>query len=262
LPHALTIFTMALFLHLWHPCDPHRRASDWIKLGLAAGLVAVVRWQDGVILVAPLAEIGFWYVQGRVGLAPSLRNLVALCAAALLVFLPQSMMWTHIYGFPLAVPQGAELFVWSSPHLVETLFSTRHGLISWHPIFLIALFGFPMLWRRSQVLACTAAFMFAAELYINASVTSWWADDAFGGRRFTGLVPLFVALLGSLIDVTARGWHRRALFAALAILVVWNGLSLVQYRAGFVAKDSALTLREMTVDRLLLPVEVLRRIAR
>jgi hypothetical protein len=260
--HGLTIFSTSLFLYLWYPPDPRRRAADWLKLGLAAAFVALVRWQEGVIIFVPLAEIAYWHVRERVSPAQSLTRLFALGGGALIGFVPQFVVWSRLYESAMTIPQGEGFFAWSTPHFVGVLFSTRHGLFSWHPIFLLALLGLPLLWRRSRALAAAALFLFLAELYVNASVAAWWADDAFGGRRFTGLVPLFVPPLACLIDAARREWQRRAIVAALAVLIVWNGLSFVQYRAGFVHKGNALTLREMTIDRLLVPIEVVRRIAK
>lgn len=47
--------------------------------------------------------------------------------------------------------------------------------------------------------------------------------------------------------------------AILLALVLWNGLSFAQYRLGLVSMNAALTFRQMTIDRLLLPWRLLRR---
>jgi hypothetical protein len=259
--HGLTVFSSSLFLFLWYPPHPRRALGDWIGLGLAAGLVALVRWQDGVVLLVPLVDLAYRTAGGEFESPQLLSRLGAVLGGALIAFLPQCLMWAAVYGSAFTIPQGGEFLAWSSPQIVATLFSSRHGLISWHPVFLLALLGLPMLWRRSRPLAATVAFLFLTQLYVNSSVVRWWADDAFGGRRFTSLVPLLVPALACLLDGVERPARRRALVALLALLVVWNGLSFVQYRAGFVSRSEALTLREMTVDRLLLPVRVLRQMS-
>jgi hypothetical protein len=101
--------------------------------------------------------------------------------------------------------------------------------------------------------------VFLGELYVNSASTRWWADDAFGVRRFLSMVPMFAMTLAAAFDRWRPRWTAVALVLALTL---WNGLCLLQYRLGFVAKHESLTLREMTIDRLLLPVQLARRAMR
>ena len=68
--------------------------------------------------------------------------------------------------------------------------------------------------------------------------------------------------LACLIEDAKGGRTYRLLGLLLFALVVWNGLSFAQYRLGFVSKSAALTIQEMTVDRLLLPFELLQSLVR
>jgi hypothetical protein len=167
-------------------------------------------------------------------------------------------MWSTLYGSPLTIPQGGSFIDWSSPQWLPALFSTHHGLISWHPIFLLALLGLPALWKQDRALALAIGLLFLLQLYLNSAVVRWWADDAFGGRRFIGLVPLLALPLAALIDAANTERRYRAMVTLLAALLLWNGLSLLQYRLGFVSRADALTLREMTIERLLLPWRLLQ----
>jgi hypothetical protein len=44
------------------------------------------------------------------------------------------------------------------------------------------------------------------------------------------------------------------------LLIVWNGLSLIQYRLGFVPMSAPLTWQQMTIDRLRIPWLLLRKL--
>lgn len=258
--HAATLFTVALFLFLWYPPDPQRSPRRWLGIGLSIALVALTRWQDGVIILIPLAEIAWWLYQQRISLGRAAQNAAACILAAAAGFLPQMLMWRAIYGAALTIPQGNDFFTWSNPQILPTLFSTRHGLLAWHPIFILALIGIVFLWKIDRSAAAAALFFFLCQLYINSAATRWWADDAFGGRRFTSAIPLLTLALAALVGACQRSQRRRLLFAALALLVVWNGLCFMQYRLGFVGMSQALTLREMTLDRLLIPWYLLQRV--
>jgi hypothetical protein len=91
---------------------------------------------------------------------------------------------------------------------------------------------------------------------VNSAATRWWQDDAFGGRRFVSLVPLLAMPLAVLLERSKSRWAPAALDLALT---AWNGLAMLQYRLGFVSMHESLTWREMTIDRLLLPVQLLQR---
>jgi hypothetical protein len=257
--HGITIFTVALFLWCWYPPRTERSLRDWAMLGAVTGLVALGRWQDGVIALVPIIELVWWVYKRQLSFQRALICSLVFIICITLVFLPQLFMWRTIYGSYFTIPQGNDFFNWTNPKIVETLFSTHHGLFSWHPVLLLACFGIIPLWRRSLVLTLTSIGLLVFQLYINSSVGRWWADDAFGGRRFISLIPLFVLLLTALIATVAAHW-RRLIYGACILLLIWNGLSFAQYRLGFVSKGEALTIKEMTVDRVLLPWQLVQRV--
>jgi hypothetical protein len=93
----------------------------------------------------------------------------------------------------------------------------------------------------------------ALNVYIVAAWWAWWQGDSFGGRMFLNATWIWVLGLAVLLD-----WLRvRKLFpVALAIgalLIGWNGLSLIQYRLGFVPMSQPLTWEQMTIERIKLP---------
>lgn len=256
--HAMTIFVNALFLYVWYPPRAHRSGRDWLALGLVTGLVALVRWQEGLLALVPILELGWWVWRKKLPISKGARYLLLFSIAVLITFTPQFVMWSQVYGSPLLIPQGENFMHWLAPKPLLTLFSTRHGFITWHPIFLLALLGLVPLWRRDRTLTLVVLGAFLAQLYVNSAADHWWADDAFGGRRFVGLIPFLVLSMTALITWFQERKRLRWLAIFLLILVVWNGLSFAQYRLGFVSKSEALTLQEMTLDRLLLPWTILR----
>lgn len=255
--HGITLFTMALFFHWWTKREGGDTAWRWVRLGLAVGLATLVRPQDLVIALVPAGELAWRVARRELQLTRALRYAVVFGVVALLTEVPQLVMWKILYGSPVTVPQGGEFMSWTRLHVFEVLFATRHGLLSWHPIFLVALLGLIPLWRRAPAVALAIAYVFLGELYVNSASTRWWADDAFGQRRFLSLVPMFAVTLTAAFDRWRPRWAPVALVAALT---AWNGLCFLQYRLGFVAKHESLTLREMTIDRLLIPFQLVQRL--
>jgi uncharacterized protein YjeT (DUF2065 family) len=175
---------------------------------------------------------------------------------------PQLLAWHSIYGRWIAVPYLADhdpAFNWSHPHVLGVLASSFHGLFSWHPVYLLALIGLIVLGRRDARLALGLLTVLALEVYVVAAWWCWWQGDSFGGRMFVDGVWVWVFGLTALLQWSrSRGLWRTAL-AVGVVLIVWNGLALFQYRLGFVPMGEPLTWRQMTVDRITLPVELLRR---
>ena len=99
-------------------------------------------------------------------------------AAAVLVFLPQMLAWRRLYGSLVTMPQGGGFVDWSSPHLLDTLFSADHGLFTWTPLTLLGLLGLLALLRRDAALATGALLAFAATAWVNGGVDDWAAGEA------------------------------------------------------------------------------------
>jgi hypothetical protein len=251
--HGLTIFSNALFLWMWSsPTRPCPR-TWWFALGLAGALVALVRWQEGVVLVVPIVEFVARIHRRQLSIADAAGNALALIAGFAIGFVPQMIMWATVYGTPLIIPQGSNFMLWASPHPVAALISSRHGLLSWHPLLLLAAFGIVPLWRRQRGLALVAVGLFLVQLYVSSAVADWWAGDAFGGRRFTGLLPVFTLTLAALLSASGQRVRIASWAILLSLFILWNGLCFTQYRLGLISRRDALTWREMTIDRLLIP---------
>jgi hypothetical protein len=127
--HAMGTFTVAWFIWYW---DRNRLERGWrnaFALGLIGGLMVCVRWQNGIILFLPLFD-WLWSMWKR-----NQAVLVAgpiLFAGFVLGLSPQLLAWNAIYGSYLLLdpPHGASFVQYANPFVVETLFSSRHGLLS------------------------------------------------------------------------------------------------------------------------------------
>lgn len=204
--HALSLFTQGLALWLLTRSRPDDPARSFIWLGLATGLATLVRFQDGLIAFPPLALLAWRVRRGELPLAGALTRALLFGLTLLLTLTPQFVFWDIVYGSPLLIPHGEGFLHWLGPRPLATLFSPRHGLLLWHPVFLVALAGLPLLWRRDRGLALAAGFVFLAQLYVNSAVDQWWADASFGHRRFVSVLPWLTPALATLLE-RARAWR-------------------------------------------------------
>jgi len=229
--HANSMFATALVVHAWWRTNGRQDAARYALLGAYVGFAALVRWQDAVFLLAPLADLA-WDLRGGPGrfldrAARASRNAAACMAAALVVFSPQILAWWVIFGRPLLVPQGADFMRWHEPHGIDVLFSTFRGLFTWTPVVAAAVAGLLLLGSDRLRMAATLGLILLASWYANAAVADWWAGEAFGARRFVSCFPIFVLGLSALL---ARAPAAPAFRAAIAALVGANLLLLLQYQ--------------------------------
>lgn len=283
--HVLSMFTCSLFVYLWWRGLGKRTRGNWFLWGLSAGLMAMVRWQDGLIAVLALFE---WIAilrsktqgeenrarastpaQHRDDTSPQ-SHAVALTvdglifsAGALIAFLPQMLAWNILYGSPLTIPQGEGFLQYFRPEIWNVWFSSKRGLFPWSPVILFAVIGFVPLYRKNKTLGASAIAIFVLETYTNSIVSDWWGGEAFGARRFISLIPFFALGLAAFVDWIRPRVPANVILVALGAFVVWNSLFLLQYSLWLhgIGHISALpTLQEMTIDKFTAPFQALEKL--
>lgn len=248
--HAPSTFMAALVLFLWERGRSGRTRTGWVMLGLAIGFAMGVRWQNGVLLVLPALE---WLAllraraTGRHAAEPSRLRASALAAACLLAGVllgawPQLAAWKVIYGAWLLPhpPHGADFLRLDRPFVLETLFSSRHGLLSWTPVFWAGYLGFLGLFRRRPQLAAALALPLVLMTYVNLCSGDWWAGGSYSNRRFDSLLPVFALGFAVALD-WVRALFRRQPRLALALVglpcVTWNLALAEQARRDLIPRD-------------------------
>ncbi len=211
--HGLAVTMTALFLNLWLR-DERLGWKRGVKLGLALGLVALVRPVDGLVGLILLydAVLAFRTRQWR-GLV---QQAAAIAGTFIVVFSPQFWVWRLFYGSFVAVPQGTA-YIAGKPAYDGALFGPDHGLFSWSPLLYLGVLGLVLL-LRSDTLRAVPVFLFLFGLTrLNAGIIDFGGSE-FGARRFDAALP-FLAW-GLAVFVRAAGeWTRRHAWAPAAALV-------------------------------------------
>jgi hypothetical protein len=228
--HAPSMAAVAAFAYVWARSLRQRRIAGWVGLGLLAGLMTTLRWQNAIFAILPAIDsaaglIAAWRQRDR-GLAlGTLRDGLAFAGAAAVAFLPQMLAWKAIYGHYLAIsPIGPEIRWWA-PQVQDILWSSRNGLLSTSPLLYLAAIGLLLFARSAPRVGLAALVAIAVMIYFNASIQDWWGSEGFGMRRFDGVIPLLTLGMGSFAGAAARAISLRPLAvvtAALLGLVVWN----------------------------------------
>ncbi len=230
--HAMTFAASALVVWLWLRPTP-RGLARALALGAACGLAALLRWQAALLFLLVAAEAAERLTRRERPLTV-LRDLAAAAGAAMVVFLPQLLVFKLLYGSWLTIPQGSG-FLAGTPVWSGVLFSPRHGLFSWSPFLYLGLAGLVLWLRRTPVQALAALVVFLLCARLNAGVADWWGGSAFGGRRFDIVLPLFGIATALFLRWAWDHVARRpglAVGGIVALFAAWNLLFSASFRAG------------------------------
>ncbi|PKO20162.1 hypothetical protein CVU37_01495 [candidate division BRC1 bacterium HGW-BRC1-1] len=224
--HAASAFAVALLLFLCFKLRHLRSAWSYIALGLALGLVTLVRWQDAIFVLIPA---GFFiaHLLNRRGSRPRFSPLLGAAMGGLAFLMVMSLQfsyWKATLGRWITMPQPDGFMHWTQPEIMNLLFSGWNGAFYWHPLLLVGALGLMaglFRWRWSRLApahwAMVATLLVA--VYVNSCVEDWYAGASFGMRRFCSIVPLLALGLAAVYSRLPRREMR--------LLPLWTGLLLV-----------------------------------
>lgn len=222
--HAVSMAAVAGFMVAW---TKRRSADDWpslVLLGLAGGVMVIMRWQNAIVLLLPTLL-----------LLRHPRRLALFGASVFAGTLPQMLTWQALYGSWITQPPVSPRMFWTAPQLTDVLWSSRSGLFATSPALYLAALGLLPLWRRHRSLAAAGVLTLVLMAWTNAAVEDWWAGASYGGRRFDSLIPFLVPGLAAAIVAGRRAVARHPAATAaclLAWLVLWNVSLVAVARAG------------------------------
>ncbi len=249
--HTCSLFAVALFVELWLASRPAPATGQWILLGMAAGLVAIVRPQDSTCLVLPVLDA---LIVLRVSVLSDLwrcfKGFLIFALSFLVIFAPQMMLWQLLHGSATTTGYSVSGTYWRFPQILKVLFSLKHGLFLWHPVLLVAAIGLFFLYRWDRRLSGLLGIAFAVQLCLIGAWHGWHGGDAFGGRLLIGTFPVLAPGLAALLEwMSKRGAWALAAIASVC-LIAWNALFFAQYRLGYIEMDSRISLHQLTLGKL------------
>ncbi len=261
--HLVSFFAAALFFYMWSVTrEGEGGKKDFFIMGLSAGLMVITRQQDAVFLMVPLVDgvIGFikerrlpWFLAAR-GLFPFMAGLAPAAFA-------QAIVWKLIFGSFLVYSYGGESFIYaSSPKVVEVLFSSKHGLLSWNPIIIFALIGLIYFIKAERRQGGLLLMAFMLQLYVNASWFMWWFGHSFGHRAFISSLPVFIVGLAALFE-KLDGKRLLAWGIGLAaFLSLWNMVMMMAYLSEMIPYADYFSWKELFLNLLELPDAIVRKL--
>lgn len=207
--HALSFLAATVFLTLWM-----QREKNQVLLGGMLGLLALIRPQDSLYGLLLLRKA-------------TAKSIIKNTLGFLLIFSLQLMAWQALYGKFWVSPylDRGYGFDFLHPHVLGVLFSPNNGLFLWTPMALVGVVGL-FFAKKYNLLV-----LFAAQLYLVASWTTWWQGASFSGRMFISTLPvLALGLVGVFTFLWRKRWRMRELLLGFVIpLSLINAFLIVYY---------------------------------
>ena len=229
--HGVSMFAASLFVWQWARLRQDEDRRGWVLLGLAAGLMVMVRVAEPALRAGRPARPGEPAVEARG--APGSRGRAGGCGARGGRRLLAPARGRGRSRSPETRPPGRRAPTATSrhpasrrkgmrhPRVVEVLFASDHGLLTTTPLLYLGIGGLVPAFRRDRRLVGGLALALGAQLVLNSMVAGWGGGAGFGSRRFMGCAPVFaVGMAGSLSWLAAR--PRLVVGAGVGLLLVAN----------------------------------------
>jgi hypothetical protein len=221
----LWAYSRALFTEPWLACCSVGAAA--LALGsdayaLAGALVAI-----GMLMKPPFALVGVPLLVDTI-VRRDLRRSVALALPMTVGAAAVLGLNAHFFGSPFRAPQP-----WETGSVVGgplgLLFSWNHGLFLFAPAAIVALLGWPSLFRTHARQAWILATTVAAYWLLMGLWRDWRGGYCYGPRLIVPLIPCFFAGIVPAIDRARTGglWTRRATIVLCAFSGILSAIGAV-----------------------------------
>lgn len=232
--HMPSAFFAVLLLYTWRKMNDAPAYHQAIIMGIIAGMGALVRPHNALILLIPLLYDGYVLIQQK-----QWKNYILNCVMMLLAFFitfsPQLMLWKTLYGSWIYAPRSGDV-LWLHPQWYNTLFSHYHGMLSWSPLFALGILGL-FLSRKGGLFAVP----FLLQLYLVSCHIAWWAGGSFGNRRMIGCVPLLIFGLAYLLQYLPKLWLK----IVACVCALWTFLLMLAETGGTLPLSRPLSWQEI-----------------
>jgi hypothetical protein len=220
---------------------------DAMVVGMLSGLAILIRAQLAIYVALPMLVSAYRAYRWRGSVLRTLPTLLLIGVPLLVAFVQLAYLNRWMTGSWVKTPYefGDDQFHsvdWHHPLFSAVLSHFRHGLLAYHPLYLVGYAAAVYLMLRARgwgerLLLLGIVAVVSAHLYLQAAWFIWWlGSDTFGMR---GMAPCALMLVPALAVVIHR-WQSQKLIAWPLITVcllgaLWGAL---QYCRGISNFDS------------------------
>ena len=248
--HAGTFLMGSLFIGWWWKVRDHEDVREWAILGLLAGTMSIIRWQDVLFGFTPiLVDL----CSGWSAISRRFRSRVVYGLVAGLCWIPQMAEWQFMFGKWLTVPQG-DIFVFPPQFILKVMASSEHGWFIWTPLALLGVIGLLAAASKDPSRFIPWLIAIALQISLIASIpVTWHSGPSFSNRYMTSSAPAVALGVLYLLCCCGRTIRRACTSLALACSL-FSLLFALQFRLDLIPKLDRLTPSELFADKLRIPV--------
>ncbi len=243
--HSFAFSMFCLFLFATLKLYKERKARYLFLSAFSAGMIALIRPTDMIVLIIPL----FLGVHSRESFRSwrmflwSKRTTVLLAATLfLLTISPQLIYWKLHTGHFLFYGYGDEHFYFRDPQVVNFLLSYRKGLIPYVPVMVLAFLGMITLYLKNRELFWPVLLFNSLNIYMLSCWWDWSYGGSFGNRAliqsFAVLAIPLAALLNAAYLAFRTQWKKKAALLTIAFTLclfsTFNLWIIRKYMAGLI----------------------------
>lgn len=257
--HSLSLFIGSFFIYFWHKTLFKKGVKEWIVLGGLGGLMAIVYYVNSIFLLLPLLE--YLSIAGDNIRRRSSKGLLHNAGFGLLFILSLSVFMllnffilNAIYGSYSANDYVGGTIInwkWLKPRFIEVLFSGRHALFSWNPVYLIAVLGYLFFYKRDRRIffyfgICLLVFL----CIISVSEVDTTDHSSFGSRTFISCLPIFAIGLCSFIEYLRKKIKLIWIIVVAVLLIIWNVGFMFQWGTNMLSNRFPISWEKMIYNQI------------
>lgn len=239
--YSFFLFSALLFFTVrWHKSYG---TIDSICVAFILGMITLIRPTNIIAVIIPLfwgiRSIGeFW--ERVTKLFENKKVTFLMILFFVLPFIPQVLYWKVATGNWLVYSYNNEGFYWKQPMFLQGLFGYRKGWFTYSPVMILGIPGMILSFYQKRDYFFSIFLFFLLSLYLTFAWWCWWYGGSFGMRSLIDFYPLWLMLIGVLIQSVTK---RFSILYGVFFLIVYYSVHLnlfqtKQYSKGIIHYDS------------------------
>lgn len=200
--HPASFLLCSIFTCLFVLYKEKMSTRHWFGLGILLGVMSLVRLQDSLFLLMPLAFF-MNKIKNTKTKTAFLTRVFGLLLGAFIGFLPQLLASKALYGTFFLIPYtlGGGQFPSGENKILQLFIDHQKGLLFYSPLFIAGLVGLLLLKGKVASLKLPFLVVIITVFILVGSWSGWSQGEAFGMRMFISLLPLIAF---GIAEVTKR----------------------------------------------------------
>ena len=229
--HVYSFSLISIFIYQMTKYFQSLHVKHILYGALFLGLIILIRPINGIVIFSiPFLSLNINRLNEGFRKYLSRPDIIALSIGIVLAIISIQLIiyWIQTGSF-FVYSYGEEGFNFSSPQLLNFLFSYRKGFFLYTPIALLSLLGFIYL-RTDRFKFITLFLFLLLVVYVLSSWWMWYYGGSFSSRVMVDYLPFFGILLCLLLKGVSELKVRYAFLGLLFLFVILNQVQTLQYR--------------------------------